>query len=313
MTIIDAEYVTRSAGTSDFPRLASFIHFYDTTVGDFSDFVEEDLWEFERMERFDYATGSWLVENAGDIVAFGLAWLHGPGLVCTLGMVHPAHVGRGLGTTCCRNAERHARRLLGSGGGSLRSYIDIKDEAGRALLAGRGYEIVRRQYTMARALPATEVVPLPEGVTIRTARADEGRLLHALVEDVFADHWSHVPRSYAEFEAASLQRADTDPGLWFVAEEDGDPVAVLIANLDGSQGWVADLGVRAAWRGHGIGMALLNRAFHELARRGASEAALGVDASNATGAVRLYERAGMAARKVYETYDLAIPSGARLL
>ncbi|HVM34557.1 MAG TPA: GNAT family N-acetyltransferase [Actinomycetota bacterium] len=308
MTIIDSGLTVRAAREEDFSRLTRFIHLYDTTVGDFSDFTEEDLREFSRMKGFEFATGSWLVENGAEIVAFGLAWSHGPGLVCSFGIVHPGHTGHGLGTICCDRAERRAEELLAPGGGVLRSFVDIKDEAGRALLTRRGYTVVRRQYTMVRGLPAQEVSPVPDGVTIRSAREDEGPLLHTLVEETFAGHWAHVPRTYEEFNAVSLQRADTDPGLWFIAEAHGEPVGLLIAAIDGSQGWVADLGVLDRWRRRGIGAALLTRAFEEFTKRGATEVGLGVDASNATGAVRLYESVGMSARKVYEVHDLPIPA-----
>jgi len=51
--------------------------------------------------------------------------------------------------------------------------------------------------------------------------------------------------------------------------------------------------VRRHWRGRGYGRALLLQTFRDFRRRGITRATLGVDASNATGATRLYERAGM--------------------
>ena len=51
--------------------------------------------------------------------------------------------------------------------------------------------------------------------------------------------------------------------------------------------------MRAPWPGRGLGLALLQHGFRELHRRGERHVGLGVDANNATGAVRLYERAGM--------------------
>jgi ribosomal protein S18 acetylase RimI-like enzyme len=58
-------------------------------------------------------------------------------------------------------------------------------------------------------------------------------------------------------------------------------------------GWIGALGVRDRWRKRGIGLALLQHAFAEFHRRGLTKVGLGVDASNPTGATRLYERAGM--------------------
>ena len=48
-----------------------------------------------------------------------------------------------------------------------------------------------------------------------------------------------------------------------------------------------------AFRSRGLGTALLVHAFGEFQRRGRRRVGLGVDAENTTGAVRLYERAGM--------------------
>lgn len=53
------------------------------------------------------------------------------------------------------------------------------------------------------------------------------------------------------------------------------------------------LGVRPAWRGRGLGRALLVHAFGDFHRRGERRVGLGVDSENATGATRLYESVGM--------------------
>ena len=58
-------------------------------------------------------------------------------------------------------------------------------------------------------------------------------------------------------------------------------------------GWVRVLGVLRSHRRRGIGEALLRHAFAEFKRRGFERVGLGVDASSPTGAVALYERAGM--------------------
>ena len=48
----------------------------------------------------------------------------------------------------------------------------------------------------------------------------------------------------------------------------------------------------APWRGRGVASALIVRALGALRDRGMTEAALGVDAQNETGALRLYEAMG---------------------
>jgi ribosomal protein S18 acetylase RimI-like enzyme len=75
-------------------------------------------------------------------------------------------------------------------------------------------------------------------------------------------------------------------------------------------GWCNGLGVRRPSRRRGLGLALLRHAFRELRSRGLSCAGLGVDGSNPTGAVQLYERAGMHVASRSDTWELRLdPSG----
>ena len=56
---------------------------------------------------------------------------------------------------------------------------------------------------------------------------------------------------------------------------------------------MASLSVRRPWRKQGLGLALLQQSIAEFYRRGYRKVGLGVDAQNLSGAVRLYEKAGM--------------------
>ena len=62
------------------------------------------------------------------------------------------------------------------------------------------------------------------------------------------------------------------------------------------------LGVRRPWRRRGLGRALLLHAFGEFRARGKRGAGLGVDGLNPTGAVRLYEQAGMHVARRFDQY-----------
>jgi ribosomal protein S18 acetylase RimI-like enzyme len=66
------------------------------------------------------------------------------------------------------------------------------------------------------------------------------------------------------------------------------------------------LGVLEPWRGRGVGTFLLHHAFADLARRGFTSVRLNVDAANATGATRLYERGGMRVRREHVTYERSL-------
>jgi ribosomal protein S18 acetylase RimI-like enzyme len=69
--------------------------------------------------------------------------------------------------------------------------------------------------------------------------------------------------------------------------------AFSLCEENGVRGRVAEIGVVDAYRGRGLGFALLTHSFHELRRRGAAEIVLDVDSENVTSAIRLYTKAGM--------------------
>ena len=59
-------------------------------------------------------------------------------------------------------------------------------------------------------------------------------------------------------------------------------------------------------------MALLLHTFGEFYRRGQPTVVLGVDAQNLTGALRLYERAGMHVSMRFTTYEKELHAGEEL-
>jgi ribosomal protein S18 acetylase RimI-like enzyme len=104
-----------------------------------------------------------------------------------------------------------------------------------------------------------------------------------------------------------------DPTLWFVAM-DGEEIAGISLCRDRSfndpdVGWVSTLGVRRPWRKRGVGLALLRQSFGELYRRGKHKVGLGVDAENLTGALRLYENAGMHIHQAFDRFEKEIRPG----
>jgi ribosomal protein S18 acetylase RimI-like enzyme len=100
-----------------------------------------------------------------------------------------------------------------------------------------------------------------------------------------------------------------DSSLCFLVR-DGDEIAAaeVCQQERFGMGWIRALGVRPRWRRRGLGRALLLHAFGELYARGQRRIGLGVDAENTTGAVRLYERAGMRAAWQADIYERKLAS-----
>jgi ribosomal protein S18 acetylase RimI-like enzyme len=130
--------------------------------------------------------------------------------------------------------------------------------------------------------------------------------VHEADEEAFEDHWGSVHTSLEEWRHF-MTAAHYDPALWFVVW-DGDEIAgISLCNAgwtgDPGLGWVNVLGVRRPWRRRGLALALLLHSFHELEARGMDRVALGVDAESLTGAVRLYEKAGMRVVRQSDTWE----------
>jgi ribosomal protein S18 acetylase RimI-like enzyme len=132
---------------------------------------------------------------------------------------------------------------------------------------------------------------------------NDAELIHSLLEETFAEHWGFRPLTYEQWRKQSYERSDTDLSMWFLAMEDDEPVGFLIGRAMDGLGWIGDLGVRKAHRGRGAASALLRHSFSDFKRRGLSKVGLGVDASNETRAVHVYENVGMRIERVYLTYE----------
>ena len=143
--------------------------------------------------------------------------------------------------------------------------------------------------------------PLPDGIEVRPVTGDQLRTIWDADVEAFRDHWGGHDES-EEALRRFLDAPDNDLSLWVVAWEGDEVVAASInviyahenAETGRRRGWLESVFTRRAWRKRGIGGALIDRSFHLFAERGMDTAALGVDADNPSGALRLYESHGFA-------------------
>jgi GNAT superfamily N-acetyltransferase len=245
------------------------------------------------LSEADLPNDSWLFEEGGAIVALG--WVekdeHERGVA--VGVVHRDSRGRGLGSSL---VERSEERLRALGVGRVHNVSLAPDLAARPLLEGRGYREVRRFWAMTIELgddppPAPQ---LPEGLAVEPFSEELAVGFHAALEEAFADHWEFRPNTFEDWWRRQRARPDHDPSLWFLVR-DGETVVAATRNDPerSGGGWIGALGVRRAWRGHGLAKALLLHSFREFHRRGKRRVGLGVDSENPTGATKLYESVGM--------------------
>jgi len=192
--------------------------------------------------------------------------------------------------------EARGRELTKDVAGRTHTSAGSDNDVLAGVLRKRGYELVRHFFTMEVDLDEEPAEPVwLEGISVRTFRPGEERAIYDVDMEAFQDHWDFFPVPFEEWRDYFLESSTFDPELWFVAEDGGEIAGTaLCSSARGPErGWVNVLAVRRPWRRRGLGRALLLHAFHELRRRGYRKAGLNVDGENLTGAVRLYEQAGM--------------------
>jgi mycothiol synthase len=277
---------------------------------------EEVANDYTPRDKFDPYTDMILVEVDGDLVGFSeVTWrmdLEENWQGWHTAYLLPEWRRKGIGSAMLEWNESRLREIAAeqaSNGNDQRFFqVFSQDTAvGRnALIKGAGYEPVRFFYFMQRLdLENLPEAPLPAGVRVRPVEAEHLRAIWDAKNEAFRDHWGYGQRSEEDF-----QRWQDDPyndlSLWQVAwardEEDGEEhVAGMALNFiypeDNARfgflrGEVGTLGVMRAWRGRGLGRALLVRSIEVLRQRGMTEVVLEVDTDNLTGALRLYEGVG---------------------
>ena len=220
------------------------------------------------------------------------------------GTMRPEVRRRGLGRALLRENLRRAKERSTSEPAGLAFEVRggaHENEVGhRALLKSAGFKPIRWYFGMRRAtLADVPDAPLPEGLELRAVTADQHRAIFEAEREAFRDHWSSREQTEGDF-AFTFGRAELDTDLWVVAW-DGDEIAGVVQTwvypeenetLGVARGWLEHISVRRPWRRRGLGRAITAESLRRLADAGMTEAMLGVDAENPTGALGLYEGLG---------------------
>ena len=317
-THLDSSLSLRPVQWADLNAVAQLIYDVCEADGDTTVAVTpEELKHEWQNEGFNLETDAFLVETKdGRVVGFeefddaqGHYSLHADGYV------HPDFKGLGIGTSLLRAIEARAREEMKHAELDLRvfirSTIDSKDEQGHTLHKTEGYFPKRYHWRMEIKLDSAPPAAVwPEGVEIRPfVRADHEVAVWQAQNESFRDHWGSHDVSFEEFVHSRFDDPEFDPALWVIAWDGNEVAGFSINRYRMGIGWIRTLGVRRPWRKKGLGLALLQQSFGEFHKRGTNTIGLGVDASNPTGATRLYQRAGMVVASEFLTYEKELRPG----
>jgi mycothiol synthase len=172
-----------------------------------------------------------------------------------------------------------------------------------AVVQAFGMGELRRFWQMVRPLAAPLDAPrFSAGIVTRIYRVGEDdERVNDAVNEAFRDHFGHSETSIESWKHFASQPFFR-PELTVIAEDTQTrEIAGFSINLMNSKenerlgitrGWVDLIGVRRPWRQQGLGTALLLKSLQIFREAGLTQAALGCDSENITGATRIYERVG---------------------
>ncbi len=190
----------------------------------------------------------------------------------------------------------------------------------KEVMETQGLSLLRHSFTMRIKMSSPPPAPVwPEGIRLQVYDPQHIRSadIYRADREAFRDHFGYVEQPFdegLEIFMHTLTGDDAhDPSLWFLAM-DGKQIAGIClcrkeAYEDPECGHVDSLGVLREYRQRGIGKAFLQHAFGEYYRRGYRKVSLGVDAQNLTGALRLYEKAGMHMHQQIDLYEKELRPG----
>lgn len=296
-------------GPSDYPHIAEII-----TISSAADNVErvmtvQDVAQtYEHLTNCDPQQDIVFAEIAGKTIAYSrVEWWqeeHGPRVFSTIGYVVPQWRNQGIGRSLMQWAEQRHKTIVAEQGYSGEAFhqLWIQDTAvlHESLARKLGYTPIRYAFDMVR--PDLENLPdyqLPDGIELRPVTPDHYRAIWEADVEAFRDHWGFSEQTEEDYKRW-LDFPYFDPALWTIAWE-GDQVVGQVKSFineienteyNRKRGYTEFISVRRPWRKRGVARALIVESFKRLKDRGMTEAALGVDAENPNGALRVYEDCG---------------------
>jgi len=186
--------------------------------------------------------------------------------------------------------------------------VHSKDEEYKNLLEGKGFNLLRRYWTMQMALPPVPTPHISNGEIREIDLSDpkELRSFYEVNQDSFSKHFGFMPRSFENWSEIVLRdREELNMRVWLISF-DGQDVGFLDCNdelVHEGSGYVSGLGVRQNFHGKGLGEALLRHAIEVNVQLRRNNLCLNVDAGNESGALRLYEKVGMRPISEWHQYE----------
>ena len=272
----------------------------------------------ETMPGMNVSNGIFLLERYGEPIAYkslrAVPEADGAIRYAHHGFILPEWKRRGIGRAMIRHSEDVLRARAANDPADAPKFFQtflqsVQTELAH-LLEQEGYVPTRYFYEMLHPnLKEIAHYELPSGIEVRPAQPEHYRAIWDAMLEAFQEHWGEEDHTEEDYQRW-LKRPHFDPTLWHVAWDGDRVVSMVINQIDTTdnahynrrRGFTEEIATLKEYRGRGIAQALIARGLRQFAERGMNEAALDVDAENATGALRLYEKLGYQPIKTFIAY-----------
>ena len=275
-----------------------------------TDSIEEIAHNYNHLHNCDPYQDMVFAEVEGEVAGYGRVWwnqtVDGKWLYNSFASLAPRWRRKGIRRAMLHHNECRLREIAAGhpqdGERWLGAWASEGEEHWESVLIDAGYRAVRHGFEMVRPdLESIPDLPLPAGLEVRPALPDHYRTIFDAAKEAFRDSWEYSDDWFSEEDYRGWQEEPTfQPELWQVAWDNGQ-VAGMVLNFvrhdeneeyKRKRGYTETICVRRPWRRQGLARALIARSFEVLKGQGMTEAALGVDTENPSGALRLYESMG---------------------
>jgi GNAT superfamily N-acetyltransferase len=311
----------RFRGESDFPQIVAVSRgMREADQQEYTISADDLAMQFKMLSRmgFDSQKDVLIAEIAGKVIGWSQVMRaqdqFGKGIYRHFVDVLPDWYGKGIRAVMLRHNEQRLREIAEAYPADIpcafQSGAADSEKDWISVLTGEGYSAFRYSFKMVR--PSLEDIPdfpLPEGVEVRPVKSEHYQAIIDAWNEAIKDMKSLVPLSN-EFFQVFQKLPIFDPSIWQIAWHENTVVGTVMNYINEQEnkeynrkrGYVEGISVQRPWRGKGIAKALIARSLKLLKDRGMTEAALGVDAENPSGAVHLYQKTGFKVHKKSATY-----------
>ncbi len=307
------------AGESDYPKMLAVIEgCKQADRVERTDSLEDIRRNYSHLTNCDPYTDMLFAEIDGQVIGYHRVFWQvlddGARTYILFGFLLPAWRRKGIGAAMLQRAEARLRQIAAThsepGERWFESFASDSETGTIALLESQGYQPVRYGISMTRDLdePLPEA-PMPAGLEVRPVTEAQYHPIQRALNEAFRDHWGHREEPFEEF-MHWAEEPTFMPHLWKIAWADGEVAGTVLnfvneaenAEYGRKRGYTEAISVRRPWRKLGLARALLVQSMKMFKEMGMTETALGVDAQNPNGALKLYQSVGYKEVKRHITF-----------